>query len=122
MSNHTYRVIEIVGTSADGVDDAIKSGLARASETMRNLDWFEVQSVRGHLTEGAVAHYQVTMKVGFRLDDSSPAVSPPPHRAPNTVPPARGPDGNRACAPWRHLDGPGRLGRQTRRGRSAPAV
>ncbi|QLL09608.1 dodecin [Mycobacterium vicinigordonae] len=70
MSNHTYRVIEIVGTSPDGVDEAIKSGLARAANTMRNLDWFEVQSVRGDLVEGAVAHYQVTMKVGFRLEDS----------------------------------------------------
>ncbi|OBK96489.1 dodecin family protein [Mycobacterium asiaticum] len=70
MSDHTYRVIEIVGTSPDGVDAAIKSGLARASDTMRNLDWFEVQSVRGHLVDGSVAHYQVTMKVGFRLEDS----------------------------------------------------
>lgn len=70
MSNHTYRVIEIVGTSPDGVDAAIKSGLARASNTMRNLDWFEVQSVRGHLVDGSVAHYQVTMKVGFRLEES----------------------------------------------------
>lgn len=71
MSNHTYRVIEIVGTSPDGVDAAIKSGLARAAQTMRGLDWFEVQSVRGHLVDGEVAHFQVTMKVGFRLDDSS---------------------------------------------------
>jgi dodecin len=70
MSDHTYRVIEIVGTSADGVDAAIKSGLARAAKTMHNLDWFEVQSVRGHLVDGEVAHYQVTMKVGFRLDES----------------------------------------------------
>ncbi|WP_205878410.1 dodecin [Mycobacterium camsae] len=70
MSNHTYRVIEIVGTSPDGVDAAIKSGLNRAKQTMRNLDWFEVGSVRGHLVDGEVAHYQVTMKVGFRLEDS----------------------------------------------------
>jgi flavin-binding protein dodecin len=68
MSNHTYRVIEIVGTSPEGVDAAIQSGLTRAQQTMRNLDWFEVESVRGHLVDGAVAHYQVTMKVGFRLD------------------------------------------------------
>lgn len=71
MSNHTYRVIEIVGTSPDGVDAAIQSGLTRAKQTMRNLDWFEVESVRGHLIDGAVAHYQVSMKVGFRLEDSS---------------------------------------------------
>jgi dodecin len=70
MSNHTYRVIEIVGTSPDGVDAAIQSGLTRAAQTMRALDWFEVQSIRGHLAEGAVAHYQVTLKVGFRLEDS----------------------------------------------------
>ncbi|CAM3035978.1 dodecin family protein [Mycobacterium intermedium] len=70
MSNHTYRVIEIVGTSPDGVDAAIKSGLARAAKTMHGLDWFEVESVRGHLVDGAVAHFQVTMKVGFRLDES----------------------------------------------------
>ncbi|GAB3015177.1 dodecin [Mycobacterium bourgelatii] len=70
MSNHTYRVIEIVGTSPDGIDAAIKSGLARAAKTMHGLDWFEVESVRGHLVDGAVAHFQVTMKVGFRLDES----------------------------------------------------
>ena len=70
MSNHTYRVIEIVGTSPDGVDAAIRSGLSRAAQTMRALDWFEVESIRGHLVDGAVGHIQVTMKVGFRLDDS----------------------------------------------------
>lgn len=69
MSNHTYRVIEIVGTSTDSVDTAIRNGLARAAETTRNLDWFEVESVRGHLEKGSVAHFQVTMKVGFRLED-----------------------------------------------------
>ena len=69
MSNHIYRVIEIVGTSPDGIDAAIRNGLARAAETMRLLDWFEVQSVRGDLTNGAVAHFQVTLKVGFRLED-----------------------------------------------------
>jgi dodecin len=70
MSNHTYRVIEIVGTSSDGVDAAIRSGLARAAQTMRALDWFEVDSIRGDLVDGAVGHVQVTMKVGFRLEDS----------------------------------------------------
>lgn len=70
MNNHTYRVIEIVGSSPDGVDAAIRSGLERAAQTMRNLDWFEVESIRGHLEGGAVGHYQVTMKVGFRLEDS----------------------------------------------------
>jgi flavin-binding protein dodecin len=70
MSNHTYRVIEIVGTSPRGVDAAIQSGLARAAQTMRGLDWFEVESIRGHLVDGGVGHVQVTMKVGFRLEDS----------------------------------------------------
>jgi dodecin len=70
MSKHTYRVIEIVGTSTDGIDAAIRNGVARAAETTHGLDWFEVQSVRGHLENGAVAHVQVTMKVGFRLEDA----------------------------------------------------
>ena len=70
MTNHTYRVIEIVGTSPDGIDAAIRNGLTRAAETTRGLDWFEVQSVRGHLEDGPVAHFQVTLKVGFRLEDA----------------------------------------------------
>lgn len=70
MTNHTYRVIEIVGTSPDGIDAAIRNGLARAAQTTRGLDWFEVQSVRGHLEDGPVAHFQVTLKVGFRLEDA----------------------------------------------------
>lgn len=68
--NNTYRVIEIVGSSPDGVDAAIRNGLARASETMRGLNWFEVESIRGHLTDGEVGHFQVTMKVGFRLENA----------------------------------------------------
>jgi flavin-binding protein dodecin len=68
MSSDTYRVIEIVGTSTQGTDDAIRSGIARASETLRNLDWFEVVQTRGHIEDGAVAHYQVTLKVGFKLE------------------------------------------------------
>jgi hypothetical protein len=70
MTDHTYRVIEIVGTSPDSVDAAIRNGLSRAAKTTRGLDWFEVQSVRGHLENGAVAHFQVTMKVGFRLESA----------------------------------------------------
>jgi flavin-binding protein dodecin len=68
MSNHTYRVSEIIGTSPDGVDAAIRSGLDRAQQTVRNLDWFEVTEIRGHLEGGRIAHYQVGMKVGFRLE------------------------------------------------------
>ncbi|WP_341358600.1 dodecin [Georgenia sp. M64] len=68
MSDHTYKVSEIVGTSPDGVDQAIRNALAKASETLHGLDWFEVVNVRGHLEEGAIKHFQVTMKIGFRLD------------------------------------------------------
>ena len=66
--DNTYRVTEIFGTSPNGVDEAIRNGLGRASETLHGLDWFEVTEIRGHLEEGSVAHYQVGMKVGFRLD------------------------------------------------------
>ncbi|MFD7644970.1 dodecin [Kitasatospora sp. NPDC059795] len=69
MSDHTYRVTEIVGSSHEGVDAAIRNGIARADRTLRNLDWFEVVQVRGHIEDGAVKHFQVGLKVGFRLDD-----------------------------------------------------
>jgi flavin-binding protein dodecin len=68
MATHVYGVTEIVGTSPDGVDAAIEVGIARASTTLRALDWFEVTQVRGHIQNGRVAHYQVSMKVGFRMD------------------------------------------------------
>lgn len=67
--NHTYKITEIVGSSSEGVDDAIKNGIGRAGKTLRNLDWFEVTDVRGAMNDGEIAWYQVTMKVGFRLDD-----------------------------------------------------
>ncbi len=69
MSDHTYKVTEIVGTSPDGIDAAVRSGVARASDSLRNIGWFEVTDIRGHVDDGAIAHFQVTMKVGFRLDD-----------------------------------------------------
>jgi len=69
MSNRTYRVTEIVGTSTEGLDDAIRNGIARASQTVRHLDWFEITEVRGQVVDGAVEHFQVGMKVGFRLED-----------------------------------------------------
>jgi flavin-binding protein dodecin len=69
MSNNVYRKTEIVGSSTTGLDDAIRTGISRASATLRGLDWFEVTEIRGHIEDGSVAHYQVTMKVGFRLDD-----------------------------------------------------
>ena len=70
MSNRTYRVTEIVGTSGEGVEDAIRHGLDRAGQTLRHLDWFEVTEIRGHLVDGRVEHFQVGMKVGFRLEDA----------------------------------------------------
>ena len=70
MSNNTYRVSEIIGTSPESIDGAIRSGIERAQETIRNLDWFEVTEIRGHLRDGEIAHFQVGMKVGFRLDAS----------------------------------------------------
>ncbi|MET7697410.1 dodecin [Streptomyces sp. NPDC005485] len=70
MSDHTYRVTEIVGTSPESIDQAIRNGIARASETLRNLDWFEVTQVRGQIANGQVEHYQVGLKVGFRLEDA----------------------------------------------------
>lgn len=69
MSNRTYRISEIVGTSPDGIDDAIENGVARAGRTLRHLDWFEVTQIRGQVKDGVVEHYQVGMKVGFRLED-----------------------------------------------------
>jgi len=69
MSDNVYRVIEIVGSSPDGVDAAIKSAISRASKTLHGIDWFEVSSVRGHVEDGAVGHFQVTLKVGFKLDE-----------------------------------------------------
>ncbi|MEU6259683.1 dodecin [Streptomyces sp. NPDC047043] len=70
MTNHTYRVTEIVGSSQEGVDDAVRNGIARASQTLRNLDWFEVTQVRGQLENGQIAYWQVGLKVGFRLEES----------------------------------------------------
>ncbi|RBM07202.1 dodecin [Streptomyces sp. PT12] len=70
MSEHTYRVTEIVGSSHEGLDDAIRNALARASRTLRQLDWFQVTEVRGNIEEGSIAHYQVGLKVGFRLEDA----------------------------------------------------
>ena len=68
MADHTYRVTEIVGSSPDSLQQAIRNGVARAGQTLRNLEWFEVTEVRGQIVEGQVAHFQVGMKVGFRLE------------------------------------------------------
>ncbi len=69
MANHTYRVTEIVGSSKDGIDQAIRNGVERAGKTLRHLDWFEVTDIRGSLEGGTVDWFQVTLKVGFRLED-----------------------------------------------------
>ncbi|ACY97840.1 MULTISPECIES: dodecin [Thermomonospora] len=70
MSDRTYRVTEIVGTSPEGVEQAIRNGISRAAQTLRHLDWFEVTEIRGQLEGGRVAHFQVGLKVGFRLEDA----------------------------------------------------
>ncbi len=70
MANRTYRVSELVGTSTESVDDAIRNGVRRAAGTLRHLDWFEVTEIRGQVTDGEVEHFQVGMKIGFRLEDA----------------------------------------------------
>jgi len=68
VADQTYGITEIVGTSPDSVAQAIRNGVSRASQTVRNLDWFEVSTVRGQIQDGEVAHFQVQMKVGFRIE------------------------------------------------------
>jgi dodecin len=69
MSDHVYRVTEIVGTSPDSIDTAIRNAISRATATLRHVDWFEMVSVRGELEDGEIAHFQVTLKIGFRLEE-----------------------------------------------------
>lgn len=69
MSNHVYKIIELVGSSSTGTDDAIRNAISRAAKTLDYLDWFEVMETRGHIVDGEVAHFQVKIKVGFRLVD-----------------------------------------------------
>jgi dodecin len=70
MTDRTYRVTEIVGTSPDTIEAAMRNGLHRAGQTLRHLDWFEVTEIRGQMHDGEIGHIQVSMKVGFRLEDS----------------------------------------------------
>ena len=70
MSDHVYKVIQLVGSSTDGVDDAIKNAVSRASRTLKNLRWFRVLDTRGNIENGTVSHYQVTLEVGFTLEDT----------------------------------------------------
>lgn len=69
MSAHTYKLIELVGTSTIGTDDAIRNAITKAALTVQHLDWFEVVETRGHIVNGLIAHYQVAIKVSFRIED-----------------------------------------------------
>jgi flavin-binding protein dodecin len=69
MSNHVYKTLELVGSSPVSADDAVRTAVSRAATTVRNLRWFEVTETRGHIENGNVAHWQVTIKVGFTLED-----------------------------------------------------
>jgi flavin-binding protein dodecin len=68
MSHHVYKILELTGSSPTGSDDAVQRAIAKASETVRNIQWFEVIETRGHVSEGKIAHWQVTLKVGFTLE------------------------------------------------------
>jgi dodecin len=74
MDDHVYRVIEITGSSEKSISDAIQTAVTRASKTLRNLRWFEVVNTRGHLEGGKIMHYQVTLKLGFTIDDANAGV------------------------------------------------
>jgi dodecin len=69
MSDHVYKTIELVGSSTRGMEDAVQRAIGKAAETVRNLRWFEVVDTRGHIEKGRVAHWQVTLKLGFTLED-----------------------------------------------------
>ncbi len=69
MPDHVYKVIELVGSSTTSSDDAIRNAIERASKTLKHINWFQVVETRGHIQDGKVAHFQVVLKVGFRLED-----------------------------------------------------
>jgi flavin-binding protein dodecin len=69
MSNHVYKLIELVGSSPIGTDEAIRNAIAKAGQSVKHMDWFEVVETRGCIQEGKIAHWQVTLKVGFRVED-----------------------------------------------------
>jgi flavin-binding protein dodecin len=69
MSDHVYKTVEVTGSSSDVISDAIRTAVAKAAKTLRNLEWFEVTQIRGMISEGSVSYFQVTLKLGFRLDD-----------------------------------------------------
>lgn len=68
MADHVYKLVEVVGSSSAGTDDAIRRAIDTAAQTVRHIDWFEVIETRGHVVDGKIAHWQVTVKVGFRLE------------------------------------------------------
>jgi dodecin len=70
MSEHVYKKVELVGSSRESIEKAIEGALGKASESLRHIGWFEVKEVRGHVVDGRVGHYQVTLQVGFRLEDA----------------------------------------------------
>ena len=70
MQEHIYKVVELVGSSEKSIEDAIGTAVARANQTVRNLRWFEVVETRGHIEDGKIKHYQVTIKVGFTMEDA----------------------------------------------------
>ena len=76
MTDHVYRVIEVVGSSEASIEDAIKAAIGKASNTVRHMRWFQVVETRGHIENNAVAHYQVTMKVGFSVEDENVSLQP----------------------------------------------
>lgn len=69
MSEHVYKMLELVGSSTASSDEAVRNAIAKAAESVRNMDWFEVTHTRGHIVDGKIAHWQVTLKVGFRIGD-----------------------------------------------------
>lgn len=68
MSAHVYKLVELVGSSTVGVDDAIRNAVETASKTIRHMDWFETSEIRGHIADGKIAHWQVKLKIGFRVE------------------------------------------------------
>ena len=68
MSDHVYKTVEVTGSSPDVISDAVRTAVAKASQTLRNLEWFEVENIRGMISEGSVSYFQVTIKLGFRLE------------------------------------------------------
>jgi flavin-binding protein dodecin len=68
MSDHVYKTVEVTGSSTDVVSEAVRAAVAKAAQTLRNLEWFEVTQIRGQISEGSVSYFQVTLKLGFRLD------------------------------------------------------